>query len=117
MTSNHPATANATIAVLSHVDSQGRGVVRTGRCLMRIFTQRFQRVHLYVSGGFTAVFTALALSIGPGGALVKSLPKRSPGSLFVADVYRRLHRPMFLLRDRTALAVPIDAYLNLWEAK
>ncbi len=67
MTSNHPATANATIAVLSHVDSQGRGVVRTGRCLMRIFTQRFQRVHLYVSGGFTAVFTALALSIGPGG--------------------------------------------------
>jgi hypothetical protein len=58
-----------------------------------------------------------ALSMGPADALVKSLPRRSPRSRFAADVYQTIYYPMFLLREFTPFAVPIDAYLDFWEAK
>ena len=58
-----------------------------------------------------------ALSMGPVDAVMKSLPMRSPASRFAADVCRKIYYPMFLLHDRTPLASPIDAYLNLWTVK
>jgi len=75
--------------------------------------RRFKPAVLFL---FCAVLL-YALSMGPVGGVVKSPAPRSPGFRFAADVYQTFYYPMFLLRDHTPLAVPIDFYLGLWGAK
>src|SRR5690242_10563590 len=77
-----------------------------------------QRPRFKLAIAFVLVAVLLyALSMGPVGALLKSLPSRSPGARFAADVYQTIYYPMFWLRNRTPLGVPIDLYLNFWKAK
>jgi hypothetical protein len=75
--------------------------------------RRFKPAVLFLIGGLLVY----ALSMGPVGGVVKSLPRRSPGFRFATDVYQTVYGPMFLLRDYTPLAAPIDLYLSFWGAK